>query len=99
MNQQTFDFDNRAGTEASLDAFKSILHELPQRRRVVLEAIAELGTATAKEVAAYLGVPLNTISGRFSELSDTTERALIEAVVVDQKVLRRDGSVVYRVKK
>ena len=99
MNQQTFDFDNRHGTEASLDAYASILPTLPQRRRVVFEAIAALYNATAKEVAAYLGVPLNTISGRFSELSDTTERALIEAVVIDGKVLRRDGSVVYRVKK
>jgi hypothetical protein len=99
MNQKLFDFDNRAGTEASLDAYATILPTLPQRRRVVFEAIATMGTATAKEVAAYLGVPLNTISGRFSELSDTTERALIEAVVIDGKVLRRDGAVVYRVKK
>lgn len=98
MSQRTFEFDNRAGIVNRDETYQRILSTLPEARRAVLHAVEELGAATSKEVAKHLGRPLNAISGRFSELSDTSDRAFIEPVVVDGVVVKREGCVVYRVK-
>lgn len=57
------------GAQTSLLAYLHIQEELTARQMQVLRAIQGLGgAATMHEVAAQLNVPLNTISGRFSEL-------------------------------
>lgn len=55
--------------QAKLTAFLSIQDDLSKRQLEVLHAIDDLGgSATMHEVSEYLKVPLNAISGRFSEL-------------------------------
>lgn len=52
-----------------LTAYEAILENLTERQGAVLEAIKGLGgRATMHQVAEAMHVPLNTISGRFSEL-------------------------------
>ena len=55
--------------QAKLSAYMEVQESLSLRQRAVLDAIGNLGgKATMHKVADQLGVPLNTISGRFSEL-------------------------------
>lgn len=55
--------------QTKLDAFNFVLCNLSTREDDVLRAIKELGgRATMHQVATYMNVPLNTISGRFSAL-------------------------------
>lgn len=46
----------------------SILPTLPKRQKLVYQTIKKLNRATCREVASFLNVPVNTISGRFIEL-------------------------------
>jgi Mn-dependent DtxR family transcriptional regulator len=55
--------------QTRLDAFIFVSDNLASREKDVLNAIKSLGgRATMHQVAAYMNVPLNTISGRFSAL-------------------------------
>jgi len=76
MTQQTFDFERsdvtdicrsrHNGNKMSNDAFKTV--NVVKKQTDVIEAFKVLGASTAKEIADYLNVPLNTISGRCSEM-------------------------------
>jgi hypothetical protein len=69
----------------SNDAFKTV--NVVKKQTDVIEAFKVLGDSTAKEIAEYLHVPLNTISGRLSELRHS-EKVLIPTG------LRREKSAV-----
>lgn len=47
-----------------------VLPEIKGRKGAVYTAIKQLDRPTMREVAQHLGVPLNTISGRFIELQN-----------------------------
>lgn len=76
------------GSAESIAAWERAKPALPAARARVLEIIAQAGAlgATAKEVAAELGVGLNEISGRATELK--------AAGLVRKNGLRREGSAV-----
>lgn len=52
----------------SLEAWGRIQKALPEKRFRVLSTIAKLDRPTALEVSRYLGLPINSITGRISEL-------------------------------
>lgn len=55
--------------QCSLEAWIKTKDQLNKKQNDVLQAMKDLGNyATMHDVASYLCVPLNTISGRFSEL-------------------------------
>jgi predicted transcriptional regulator len=59
------------GNQQSIEAYESALPSMARARRSVLEAVRQAMDAgiTAKEYAERNGRQLNTVSGRFSELS------------------------------
>ena len=59
------------GNQQSIEAYESALPSMAKARRSVLEAVRQAMDAgiTAKEYAQRNGRQLNTVSGRFSELS------------------------------
>jgi len=59
------------GNQQSIEAYESALPSMAKARRSVLEAVRQAMDAgiTAKEYAERSGRQLNTVSGRFSELS------------------------------
>lgn len=59
------------GNQQSIEAYESALPSMAKARRSVLEAVRQAMDAgiTAKEYAERNGRQLNTVSGRFSELS------------------------------
>lgn len=77
------------GSAESRAAFAAIAAVLSVARGRVLLVIAESGPngCTAKEAADKLGVPLNTISGRFSELRKLR--------LIQKTGTRREGSAVH----
>lgn len=55
--------------QTSLEAYKSIKNELQPKEKLVLGALIALkGKATNKEIAAYLGWPINCVTGRTNRL-------------------------------
>lgn len=64
-----FIIEEKLPQQASLTAYFDIKDEIPQRQTQIVNAIRDLGgKATMHEVARHLELPLNAISGRFSEL-------------------------------
>ena len=59
------------GNQQSIEAYESALPSMAKARRSVLEAVRQAMDEgiTAKEYAERNGRQLNTVSGRFSELS------------------------------
>lgn len=87
---------NRHGGNAeSEEAFRRLAPALPQQRALVLAKIREAGPEgmSCKEVAAALGVGMNVISGRFTELRVALE--ILAKRGPDGWSLRRDGSKVF----
>lgn len=62
---------------------------LSERQKLVLEVIKHFGGCTSKEVAEFLDRPLNTLSGRFTELESKGE--------IEKSGERRDGCNVYKI--
>jgi predicted transcriptional regulator len=57
--------------DTQIMAYEDVIKTLADRQRAVMHIIEEhSGGLTAEETADILGVPLNTISGRFTELND-----------------------------
>jgi len=55
--------------QAKLEAFSEVKKTLGKRQKAVLQAITDLGgMATSFEVADKLKLPINCVSGRFTEL-------------------------------
>lgn len=54
----------------SIETYKNIIDRLPKSRAAVLRAIAERGPITRNEVAEFLNIPINRITGRVCELRD-----------------------------
>jgi predicted transcriptional regulator len=55
--------------QTSLDAYDSIRRDLRPKENLVLGALIALkGKATNKEIADYLGMPINCITGRMNAL-------------------------------
>lgn len=78
-------------TQSSLSSFTSIRPSLSKRQKEVLETIRALGgRATMHEVAARLGIPLNAISGRFTELS---RKGKIGEAGIDQESGRQPRTI------
>lgn len=68
--------------QTSLSAWSEVRKDLNRRQLDVLHAIIQLGgRATMHRVALRLNVPLNTISGRFSELQ---RKGYLQPVEIDQ---------------
>lgn len=65
--------------QTKLEAYLSIEYSLPKRQLDVINALKELNRATMHQVADHMVVPLNTISGRFSELK---RKGLIKEVEI-----------------
>jgi hypothetical protein len=53
---------------------EQILPNLKAKHKAVMDALAILGPSTSLDVADYLRKPLNAISGRFTELSGSSEK-------------------------
>jgi predicted HTH transcriptional regulator len=64
-------------------------------RQKVLEYFKEHETGTSKEIARYLGKPLNCISGRLTELK--VDELIVSAGIYGEK-LTREGCEVYKLK-
>jgi predicted transcriptional regulator len=62
--------------------------ELNVRQKEIYDLIKKFGELTSNDVAIYLNVRLNTISGRFSELRDSGKIKVVG---------RRSGFAVYAV--
>lgn len=78
-------------TQSSLSSFTAIRPSLSRRQKEVLEAIRALGgRATMHEVAARLGIPLNAISGRFTEL---VKKGKIDEWGTESKIGRQPRTV------
>lgn len=72
--------------ENSLDTYhETIEPELTNRQEQVLNAIEEIGPCTMHEVSNFMGVPLNTISGRFGEL--VKKNKIYAAGRIDRKTI------------
>lgn len=72
QTELNFDKPKRRMHANSLDAYHNeVKPTLKGRKLIVYEAIKKMPKCTMKDVATYLNVPLNTISGRFSQLRDT----------------------------
>lgn len=54
--------------QTSIMAFDSIQHELGMKQSIVLDAIRAMYCPNNREVAEYLGLPINTITPRVNEL-------------------------------
>jgi Fic family protein len=67
--------------------YSLIAPTLSDRQKVVLNYFTHFDEGTAKEVARFLNVELNTISGRFSELRKLN--------FIREKNKRRENSMVY----
>jgi hypothetical protein len=58
----------------SLTVYRNqVLPNIKQKHNAVINALQALGEATSLEVADYLNKPLNSLSGRFTELSGIKE--------------------------
>lgn len=57
-----------ATQETSIEAYYSI-EDLGAKQKVVLEAFVKVGAMTNRELAAYLGWPINTSVPRVNELT------------------------------
>lgn len=67
----------------SIEVYKTIIEPtIKKRHERVIAALNQLQPCTSLDVADHLGVPLHSISGRFTELSDPKEygRPIIESV-------------------
>lgn len=64
----------------SLHALEVIKPNLQEKEKAVLNALRHLNGATRQEVAEYLGVPVHTITGRFTRL------------INDLKLVKEDGN-------
>ncbi|OPC51476.1 hypothetical protein BAY06_03880 [Elizabethkingia anophelis] len=49
-------------------AYHNILEKLPTKRKQVLSALMEIQPACSFDIATYLGVPPNEVTGRLNEL-------------------------------
>lgn len=75
-------------TDTQWAAWQQVQSNLTDRQKEVFEVIkSRPGGVTSKEVARALDVPLNTISGRFSELK-------ADGIIFDTQE-RRERSAVY----
>ena len=101
MNQLSLDFEprkhrrparNGPGTENRKQVYRDTEHTLSGRRAIVFNLIQQAGVdgLTSKEAASILGLSLNSISGRFSELFD--------AGLIADTGTKRNRSVAWRVK-
>lgn len=81
--------EKHGGTWESVEAWQRELQVAPAQRRRVLQLIHERGRLglTVKEAAEALGLGMNHISGRFTELRGTRQ--------IVKTALRRDGGVVH----
>jgi predicted HTH transcriptional regulator len=80
--------NKHGGNAQSKTAFDMVKQKLTLRQKIVLSWIALEQQATSKRVAELMRVPLNTISGRFTEL---------KAAGKIQQVGRRDGCAIWQV--
>lgn len=55
-------------TDPKRESYARIAPKLSERRQAVYDAINSLGRATAKQIAHYLDVPINEVTGRILEL-------------------------------
>lgn len=99
--QLTFDDDpcarKHGGNEQSEEAWRTARISLCDSRRRVLHSVKCAGFtgATSKEIARDLNVPLNTISGRFSELKRM--HMIRRRTDTRGKTITRDGCAVWEV--
>lgn len=54
--------------ETSSSAYQKIKPSLGARQQEVYEAISDMGVATNEMVAEYLNLPINSVTGRVTEL-------------------------------
>jgi len=54
--------------DTSLNAFQSIKPELGSRQRAVLDVIQYLKSPSNAEISRFMGLPINSITGRTNEL-------------------------------
>jgi len=101
MNQRTlFDAGPRRmkRTRTQNDAWRAVQERLPELRGKVYGYIAGRGAwgATRKEIAAGLGMPLQTVCGRANELLGGKDGAQF-TVLIYQTDESRSGSKVLRI--
>ncbi len=60
--------------DTSLDAWSKVKSTITLRQKEIFEAVLEYPDRTTAELADKLVKPVNTISGRFSELGPGTEK-------------------------
>lgn len=55
--------------ETSRQAFEKIQDKLGDKQQAVYEALGELGVATNEQIADHLGWPIQSVTGRVTELN------------------------------
>lgn len=54
----------------TLETYETVKSTLSGKRRLVFACIESMGPVTAFEIAEFMGWPINSVSGRVSELKD-----------------------------
>jgi len=69
------------------ESYKEILKKLPESKARVIKALEKLGKASNREIAEFLNLPVNSITGRCKELR--AEGVLIESGSKWDKITNR----------
>ena len=70
--------------DTSLEAYNSIRKKLQPKEKIVLGALIALkGRATNKQIAEYLGWPINSVTGRMHALVNETKKVKLGDKVKD----------------
>lgn len=77
----------RTMSSLSIFAYQSVKDKLTAREEWVLEAIEDMGEASAETVAQYYNVGVNVISGRFTGLKKKNR------IVPTERKLTRTGNL------
>lgn len=77
-------------------AYQQIVDTLPEKRAKVYQAIKELGVCTALNIAFFLHVPINEVTGRVRELKDSY--LILEAGTVRNKLTKKFNTL-YKIPK
>lgn len=76
--------------DTTMDAFQSIKSELGSRQGAVLDVIRHLESPSNAEISRFMGLPINSITGRTNEL---TKLGLVKDA--GKRVCKVTGSIVH----
>lgn len=80
--------------EVRNSVYQAIIDDLPEKRRIVFQAIKNIGKATIKDIQGLTKWPKNSISGRITELR---QLFMIKPVATEDGNLKSDQYTVYEI--